>query len=106
MPSNSWYAFWIAVSRIVDADPELAPLRQRYERLSNGSAGSPAHKRAEREYLRLRQKIEDRAKEEVAAAEVDREREDKAAYMRDYRASKRAAREAVDASRTVTPTED
>jgi len=93
--------YWIEVNRKLDADPELARLRERYEKLTNGSAGTPACKRAERAYFDLRKVVGERAKQEVAAEEVDREREDKAAYMREYRANKRAVREAVDARRNV-----
>jgi hypothetical protein len=96
----SWHSYWMEVRRQVEADPKLQRLRARMEdKRASGGVGSPAYKRAERAYLAFRKVVEDQARQDVSAAEVDREREDKAAYMRDYRASKRAVREAVDARR-------
>lgn len=96
----SWTRYWMEVRKKVEADPEVQRLRARLDKLK-GTAGSAAYRRAERAYLAHRSVVEEQARQEVAAAEVDDARSDKAAYMRDYRASKRAAREAVDARRAT-----
>jgi hypothetical protein len=97
---SSWQRYWIEVRRKVEADPELQRLRARMDaRLRSDGAGSTPYKRAERAWAARCEVVEAKARQEVSAAEVDAERSDKAAYMRDYRASKRAVREAVDASR-------
>jgi hypothetical protein len=88
------------VRRKVEADPELQRLQARADaRLKSDGAGSPAYRRAQRAHSALRETVEAQARQDVAAADVDAERAAKAAYMRDYRAGKRAVREAVDARR-------
>jgi hypothetical protein len=64
--------------------------------------GTPEYGRAERQYRARYRVVEDQARLDVTATEVDQERADKAAYMRDYRARKRAVRRAVDARRATT----
>jgi hypothetical protein len=93
----SYTQYWIDVRRIVEADPELIRLGERMKKAR--PAGSPTYRAAERAYFRRRNDVEDKARHDVTAAYVDQERADKAAYMREYRAGKRAIREAVDAAR-------
>ncbi len=64
--------------------------------------GSRSYARAERAYLDRYQAVQEQARIDQTAAEIDEERAHKAAYMRDYRAKKRAVREAVDARRMST----
>ncbi len=94
---SSWHSHWAAVRQRVEADPELQRL---YARLRTLNAGGAAHARVEREYLERRRRIEAQASREVALREIAEERANKAAYMRDYRARKRAVREALGAART------
>jgi hypothetical protein len=62
---------------------------------------TPAGQRIQRQYRRRYYLVRDQARLDVTAAEVDAERADKASYMREYRANKRAIREAVAARRNV-----
>ena len=97
---TSWHAHWVAVRSLVDADPELQRLAERMKKLA---AGGRAHKRAQDQYLARHRVVQEQASQDQAAIEVDQERAAKAAYMRDYRAGKRAVREAVDARRLSLP---
>jgi hypothetical protein len=99
--STSWTQHWIAVGRIVDADPELQLLAERMKPLVYGS---PAHRRLHRQWDARHFAVREQARLDVTAAEVDAERADRAAYMREYRANKRAVREAVDARRKAATT--
>jgi hypothetical protein len=96
----NWHRYWNEVRRKVEADPDVKRLHDRLEK-ARGTVGTAAFRRAERAYLAKRAEVEAVARQEVSAAEVDAERSDKAAYMRDYRAGKRAVREAVDARRAA-----
>ena len=98
--STSWHMYWAGVQRRVEADPELKRLETRRDAvLRSAGAGSPAYRRAERAYRARYEIVREQARIDQTAAEVDEERADKAAYMREYRANKRAVREAVDARR-------
>jgi hypothetical protein len=88
-----WMAAW------GEEDPEreyaeaVAKGERAYERLMN------RRMRREDRYWAPIRAAEEAARVKRQQEAVDRERQDKAAYMREYRASKRAVREAVDASR-------
>jgi hypothetical protein len=92
--------YWAGVRRRVDADPELKRLEARRDAiLRSDGAGSGPYRRADRSYRARYDLVHEQARLDQTAEEVDRERADKAAYMREYRANKRAIREAVDARR-------
>ena len=95
----SWHQLQIAIRKQVEADPELQQLKARYIELTKGRAGSPPQQQAERAYLDRLWMVEAQAQLDQTTAVVDAERAAKAEYMREYRASKRAARQLVDTAR-------
>ena len=97
MSYASWRTHWMAVRKRVEADPELQRLSAQLSKLA---AGGAAHKRLQRQYLARRRLVEEQASRDQTLVEIADERANRAAYMRDYRARKRAMREAVREVRT------
>ncbi len=95
---DKWHRYWHDIRVRIEADPELERLRIRRDAVP---FDSPAYRRRDTAYRARHGIVEEQAHLDQAAADVDQERSDKAAYMRDYRAAKRAIREAVDARRAA-----